>query len=156
VSEQSPEDRATAGEARMSESESRLDAVEDLGEDSPITQAILATVNAAIKDALRWRNVAMIGMAIGLVISLVAGGYSLYQHVTHPYTNQLQFQVNSLKGYTDTQVRHECEALDLLTATPVSPPSDPVKNQSRETTYKFYEALLYWEHADGCTVVKVK
>lgn len=152
---QSGEDRAAEGEARMTSSESRLDAVEDLGEDSPITKAILVTVKAGIKDALRWRNAAMIGMAVGLVISLVAGGWSIYQHATHPYTNQLNSQIKSLKQYTDSQVQHECQALDLLTSTPVPKPPDPAANPSRETTYEFYEALLFWEHADGCTVVKV-
>lgn len=152
---QSGEDRAAEGEARMASSESRLDAVEDLGEDSPITKAILATVKAGIAEALRWRNIAMIGMAVGLVISLVAGGWSIYQHVTHPYTNQLKSQISGLKQYTDQQVQHECQALELLTATPVPKPADPAANPSRETTYQFYEALLFWEHADGCKLTGV-
>ena len=52
--------------------------------------------------------------------------------------------------YTNSQVQHECNALELLTATPVPKPSNPAANPSRETTYKFYVALLYWEKSDGC------
>lgn len=148
MSEKTPEERQDAADAR-------LDAVEDLGENNPITLAIVATVNAAIKKALRWRNIAMIGIAIGLVISLVAGGWSIYQHATHPYTNQLKSQISGLKQYTDQQVQHECQALELLTTNPVPKPADPVANPSREITYQFYEALLFWEHADGCKVVAV-
>jgi hypothetical protein len=67
---------AVDSEARLAESEHRLDMVEDLGENNPITMAIVATVQKAIKDAFRWRNVIMIVMAVGLVISLVAGSFA--------------------------------------------------------------------------------
>lgn len=143
MSEQSPEQR-------QDHTDARLDGLEDLGEDSPITKAIVATVKAAIHDAFRWRNVFMIVMAFALVISLAAGGFTLYRTLTHPYTNQLQRQVTSQKMYTDQQVQHECKALALLTHTPVPKPTDPSANPSRETTYEFYVALVYWEHQDHC------
>lgn len=53
-------------------------------------------------------------------------------------------------AYTNSVVQHECKALELLTAKPVTYPANPQANPSRVATYDFYEALLYWEHQDGC------
>jgi hypothetical protein len=52
--------------------------------------------------------------------------------------------------YTNTQLRHECQALSYLTAKPVSYPADPGKNPSRVQLYNLYEALLYWQRSEGC------
>lgn len=52
--------------------------------------------------------------------------------------------------WNHVQELHACEALQLLTRTPVPYPADPAANPSRVTTYNFYEALLYWRNADGC------
>lgn len=52
--------------------------------------------------------------------------------------------------YTRTTVQHECQALEDLTAKPISKPANPAANPSRVVTYNFYVALLDWERADGC------
>lgn len=51
--------------------------------------------------------------------------------------------------YTNSQLRHECNALILLTNS-YSPPSKPPTNKTALQTYKFYEALIEWERSDGC------
>jgi hypothetical protein len=58
--------------------------------------------------------------------------------------------IPSLHHYVNTVVQHECQALELLTKTPVSPPANPAKNPSRVADYKFYQAVLVWKHEDGC------
>lgn len=58
-------------------------------------------------------------------------------------TRELQAQKAAIQGqenYVRLQLQHECTALELLTEKPVSP----------TITHKFYVALLYWEHSDGC------
>ena len=52
--------------------------------------------------------------------------------------------------WNHVQENHACQALELLTKTPVPYPADPAANPSRVTTYNFYHALLYWRDADGC------
>ncbi len=52
--------------------------------------------------------------------------------------------------YTNSVVQHECRALELLVKVPVQKPGDPAANPSREATYLFYLAIVYWEHSDGC------
>ena len=59
-------------------------------------------------------------------------------------------QIKALEAYVQQYAQHGCAALGLLTAKPVPKPSDPAANPSRETTYEFYEAILFWERADGC------
>lgn len=46
---------------------------------------------------------------------------------------------------------HACQALDILTQHPVPQPSNPKANPSREVDWQFYQALVYWHNADGCT-----
>jgi len=45
---------------------------------------------------------------------------------------------------------HACEALEVLTSTPVHAPANPSANPSRVQVYHLYEGLIYWEDADGC------
>lgn len=52
--------------------------------------------------------------------------------------------------YVESYARHSCQALEILTATPVPRPADPAADPSREQTWRFYQGLVYWEHADGC------
>lgn len=52
--------------------------------------------------------------------------------------------------YTTNLVKHECDALTLLTAMPVPKPHNPKANPSREQNYRFYLALVEWKKADGC------
>lgn len=44
--------------------------------------------------------------------------------------------------YTQSQIRHECTALDILIALPVQPHTD--KN------VEFHNALVQWHDQDGC------
>lgn len=53
-------------------------------------------------------------------------------------------------AYTNSVVQHECAALNLLTATPVTYPADPAANPSRVQNYKFYTSLVYWKTSDHC------
>ena len=52
--------------------------------------------------------------------------------------------------WNQVQVDHSCAALNILVSHPVKAPADPAANPSRETTYQFYQALRYWDYADGC------
>jgi cyanate lyase len=97
----------------------------------------------------------IIALVILAMISLGTVGYLLDRNITHPTANALTKAEQNEQAYVQAQLQHECQALELLTATPVPKPADPAKNPSRETTYQFYEALLFWEHADGCTYVSV-
>lgn len=69
---------------------------------------------------------------------------------TSQQTSTVAQQTQALENYVRQYAQHGCQALELITATPVSKPADPSANPSREINYKFYEALLYWEHKDGC------
>jgi hypothetical protein len=89
------------------------------------------------------------------IISLSTVGYLMFRQITHPTTNAIQRAQRNEQAYVQLQLKHECTALELLTATPVPYPANPKANPSRVTTYNFYEALLYWERADGCTAITV-
>lgn len=52
--------------------------------------------------------------------------------------------------YTSSYARHSCDALEILTKTPVPRPTDPKADPSRERTWEFYQGLLYWEREDRC------
>jgi hypothetical protein len=69
---------------------------------------------------------------------------------TMDLANQVRANAAAAQMYTQHVVQHECQALELLTKTPVSAPANPAKNPSRVATYKFYVALLFWERSDGC------
>jgi hypothetical protein len=45
---------------------------------------------------------------------------------------------------------HSCQALEVLTATPVKAPVSAKADPSREQTYRLYQGLVYWEKMDGC------
>jgi hypothetical protein len=52
--------------------------------------------------------------------------------------------------YTQTYAQHACQALDVLTRTPVAYPADPKANPSRVTLYQLYEGLDSWKRSDHC------
>jgi hypothetical protein len=126
--------------------------------ESKLAQAAEEQVERLIKakSTPKWWGRAFLVMA--LVLAIVVG-YLGWKDYTHPLSNQLkaelasqQAQQKSLEQYVQQYAQHGCQALDLLTSVPVPKPADPAANPSRETTYEFYLALLYWEHADGCSV----
>jgi hypothetical protein len=114
-------------------------------------QALVAKLVKA--DRARKFQVRLLGVVCAVLLAVV--GWLGYLHITHPEQNALVAAQRSEQQYVQVQLQHECQALELLTATPVPAPADPAANPSRETTYKFYEALLFWERADGCTVITV-
>lgn len=121
-----------------------------------------AAAKAAIAKATRISNRVIIALVIICTVLAAVVGYLFYRSLTHPLSNQLQSQIavqqtatKNLELYVQQYAQHGCQALELLTATPVPKPADPAANPSRETTYEFYEALLYWEHADGCKLIAV-
>jgi hypothetical protein len=122
-----------------------------------IDDTIKVIVSAALKKAFRWQR-RVIAILVGVIIVLaVNSGYLLQKSITHPLSNQLKTQISeqaaqtkALEQYVQQYAQHGCQALELLSSKPVPAPADPAKNPSREVTYEFYEAILYWEHADGC------
>lgn len=52
--------------------------------------------------------------------------------------------------FVTSTIHHECQALTLLTQTPVPKPPHPAVNPSREQNYRFYVALLEWRQGDRC------
>lgn len=128
------------------------------GRESKLAQAAEEQVERLIKakSTPKWWGRAFVVM--GLVLAIVVG-YLGWKSVTHPLSNQLKAQLSATQGqtralelYTRQYAEHGCQALELLTSVPVPKPADPKANPSRETTYEFYQALLYWEHTDGCTL----
>lgn len=120
---------------------------------------ITVMVDSALKKALKWQR-RVIPLLIGVILVLAANsGYLLNKSITHPLSNQLksqlaaqQAQTKALETYVQQYAQHGCSALELLSAKPVPAPADPKANPSREVTYEFYQAILYWEHADGCKI----
>lgn len=112
-------------------------------------------------DRKRKWQVRVLGVAcILLIVVAVVSGLAL-KH-TQDLASQVHTQVaanarttQSLEQYVQTYAQHSCQALELLTYTPVTPPADPAANPSREATYKFYLALLFWEQADGCKTIQI-
>lgn len=46
--------------------------------------------------------------------------------------------------------RQWCDSLNILTSQPVSPPSDPAQNPSREASYKLYRDFVQIRKEFGC------
>jgi cyanate lyase len=123
-----------------------------MSDQSSINAATNVVVDRMLRGLAGTRKV-IIALVIVAVISLSTVGYLLYRNITHPEANALQQAQQNEQKYVQLQLQHECTALELLTATPVPKPADPAANPSRETTYKFYEALVYWENSDHCTAI---
>jgi hypothetical protein len=124
-----------------------------------IDQTITVIVSSALKKAFRWQRRVIAILVVVILVLAANSGYLLYKNITHPFSNALasqlsaqQTQTKSLELYVQQYAQHGCQALELLASKPVPKPADPAKNPSRETTYEFYEAILYWEHADGCSL----
>jgi hypothetical protein len=111
--------------------------------------ALVAYLRRTVAVQKRW--IAALVVTIIAVVCIV--GYLFYRNDTEAHA--LQAAQQSEQRYVQLQLQHECQALELLTATPVPQPTDPATNPSRETTYKFYMALVYWEKADGCPAITV-
>jgi hypothetical protein len=129
--------------------------VKQLVDGAAWSQSAIGTLNKTVRTL---RRVVIGVIAIAVVLAVVAG-YLLNENITHPIASQLrasiasqQTQTKSLELYVQQYAQHGCQALELLASKPVPKPADPAKNPSRETTYEFYEAILYWEHADGCSL----
>jgi hypothetical protein len=88
---------------------------------------------AAVRRWLRTRG-AQWAVVFLFALTLVFGGLNLLY--TARYVSQYE--------------KHSCQALEILTAIPVPRPSDPAADPSRETNWKFHNALLYWQRSDGC------
>lgn len=129
--------------------------------ESKLALAAEAEVTRLIKAKTtpKWWGRVLIALCVVLAIVV---GYLLYYHFDHPVTNQIKTEIaaqgteqRDLDLYVQQYAQHGCQALELLTSVPVHKPANPAANPSRETTYQFYEAILYWEHADGCTLTSV-
>lgn len=78
-----------------------------------------------------WDNIRlMLVISVSVALLFFAGGYFL-----------TSYQVNQ-------RAKDACQALNILTKTPIPAPPDPAANPSRQVTYQIYEGLLYWRHAD--------
>ena len=96
--------------------------------------------------------VALVGIAIGGL--KVQADTQRAVSSTHALTEQVKTTSTANQVYTDQLVQHACEALELLTVTPIHPPADPKANPSREANYRFYVSLLHWEKGWHCHRVK--
>jgi hypothetical protein len=101
----------------------------------PIAEAMVARLvkAKAVPKWVAYLQGAVIAVLIAVIVILVT------------------WVIPSLHHYVNTVVQHECQALELLTKTPVAAPANPARNPSRVADYKFYEAVLAWKHSDGCT-----
>jgi hypothetical protein len=119
-------------------------------DESKLLTAAEALVQNLIKaDRKRKWQVRVLGVVSVLLIVVsvfTALGYFSNRDAAAGIKNNARGAV----AYTNTVVQHECQALELLTRTPVPKPSDPAANPSREVSYKTYEALVFWKHSDGC------
>lgn len=126
-----------------------------------------ATADAAVAlliNAAAWSKRMIAALVTVCVVLAGVVGYLVYRDVTHPFSKQLAAQLvqqrdatAALEQYVKTYAQHSCNALELLTATPVpNPGPSAADNPSREFDYKFYEAVLSWEQQDGCPAVSVK
>ena len=122
---------------------------------------MVLAVEHAVSRATKIPRITIAVLVVVAVVLATVVGYLGYKSATHPLANQLKAQVHqnaqitqSLEQYVQEYAQHSCTALELLTSTPVPKPPDPTANPSREATYKFYVALLYWESADHCKPVK--
>ena len=118
------------------------------GERGPAGESSLAVPAEVLVERLvkadnrrKWQ-VRLLGIVC--VVSVVAAALSIRGY----FSNRDSAVQNTT--YTNSVVMNECQALELLTRTPVAKPADPAKNPSRVFSYNFYEAILAWEHKDGC------
>jgi hypothetical protein len=123
--------------------------VQQLVDGAAWSQNAVASLNKAVHTLRK----VIIALVILFAVNGGVVGYLVYENITHTEASQLQAQVQGLEAYVQQYAKHGCSALGLLAAKPVPKPADPAANPSRETTYEFYEAVLYWERADRCKIV---
>lgn len=125
------------------------------GESSLVSRAEAMT--AYLVKAALWHKRWIAVLVTTVIVLAGVVGYLVYRDLTHPLSNQLRAQVaqnqqtiNGLRQYVQVYAQHSCTALDLLTAAPVTQPSDPAANPSREENFKIYQALMVWRTEDHC------
>jgi uncharacterized membrane protein YbjE (DUF340 family) len=97
----------------------------------------------------KWWLIAQSVAIVALVVVIVIGAFNTQR--LNNLVGQVQRNATTAKTFATAEEQHACNALELLTATPIpNPGATAAKNPSREATYKFYEALIYWETADSC------
>lgn len=96
----------------------------------------------------KWWLIAQGAAIVALVVVIIFGVFNTQR--LDNLVGQVQQNAAVAKAYALTEEQHACKALELLTATPVPEPANPTANPSRETDFKFYEALVYWQNADAC------
>ena len=110
----------------------------------PIAQELVAK----LVKAVRALKAACAGLLLVCVVLGAGGGYLYHEHQSG------QQQLAQLEQYVQQYARHSCQALELITSKSVPKPGNPTANPSREATYEFGQAVLYWEREDGCKTGK--
>jgi hypothetical protein len=90
-----------------------------------------------------WAVIAVLAlMVVGLAVTVI-----VLVIVVNGNTTRNAQQINASRQVQD---RRWCATLNLLTATPVTPPPNPAASPSREASYQLYADFLALRQQFGC------